>query len=475
MAMIKLRNYVYALMLMGFIFSAVGLQGQGATPKNMLEVGVHGGYFFYSGDVAQKPGYAGGIHIRKATDYMFSLRADAMYGKASGETSARDFESTWISGTVFGVFNLNSLRFDKSIRPVTYYAMAGAGGNYYTTDFNNEEQRMGTIDYGLAPHASIGAGVAIRVSPRFNIGIEHQSSILFGNRSDKLDGSYLENGVRSSFRDLVHYAHIQLNFNLGDPTKLSEPLYWVNPLDGVMEQVADVKKRQDEILQDSDGDGIIDALDQEPDTPTDVPVDTKGRTLDSDKDGVADYMDKEPYYPPRAGEEVNEEGVVINPISSRSGGVTEDRVQEMIDASLAKYGMNEGSGTIAEMFLPMIHFGTDSYTIKYSDYGTLSSIAKVLKGNDKLRLVVSGHADQRGEDNYNSWLSYKRAEAIINHLVNNYGIGRGRLVLQWEGQSSPLVPKGGSYMNRRVEFRTAKAGDVEMDAPVGGPDNPDGY
>jgi OOP family OmpA-OmpF porin len=187
-------------------------------------------------------------------------------------------------------------------------------------------------------------------------------------------------------------------------------------------------------LADSDGDGVIDAVDEDPNTPPDVPVDTKGRVLDSDKDGVADYKDKEPYYPPRAGETVNTDGVVTNPISG--SGVTEARVKELIDEALDRRGVGTGGaggtgggGGVTEMFLPMIHFASESNQVKYSDYGTLAGVARVLKGNPNIRLVVSGHTDQTGPEALNDWLSYQRANSIIEHLVTNHGIGRGRLVL----------------------------------------------
>ena len=93
-------------------------------------------------------------------------------------------------------------------------------------------------------------------------------------------------------------------------------------------------------LKDSDADGVIDAIDQEPNTPQDVEVDTKGRVLDSDRDGVPNHKDKEPYNPPRSGEVVNSDGIieVYNP-NERSnipggagamGGVSEDRVREIV-------------------------------------------------------------------------------------------------------------------------------------------------
>lgn len=474
------RLFLTLLLSVSFVSIShlIHAQEGAALPKNMLEVGIHGGYLFVAGDVAQNPGYAGGIHIRKATDYMFSLRLDALAGKASGTSKggSRDFDMTYFSGALLGVFSFNSFRFDKNVKKTNYYALIGGGADYFTTTFANEENR-GTLDYDIAPHMTAGAGVSFRLSPKVNIGIEHQASLLFGKRADLLDGSELEDGVRTPFRDVLNYTSIRINFNLGNPSSHSEPLYWINPLDKVFDDIASVKKRQDEILLDTDSDGIIDALDQEPDTPAGATVDTKGRTLDSDKDGVPDYKDLEPYFPPRAGEVVNEEGVVTNPNSSR-GGVSEDKVQDMIDQAFEQRGIstgggtsggsNTGGGSVAEWFLPMIHFGTDSKNIKYSDYGTLASIGQMMKGNPNVRLVVTGYTDQTGKESYNEALSYERAKAVIDHLVSKQGIGRGRLILQWGGKTAAIVPMTASYMNRRVQFRTATNADVEMDPPAGG-------
>ena len=339
--------------------------------------------------------------------------------------------------------------------------------------------------YTAAPHLAGGAGIAFRVSPRINIGLEHQIFTLFGSRADLVDGFNLNRGgstQRSLFRDLGNFTALTVNINIGDRSKYSEPLYWVNPLENVMKDIEDLKGGQALAIEDTDGDGVIDAIDQEPNTPPDVPVDTKGRTLDSDRDGVADYQDREPYFPPRPGERVDGEGVVINPITPQGGGgVTEDRVRELIAEELQNYqlrndqGGNTGGGTtgggsgapMAEWFLPMIHFGTDASTIKYSDYGTLASIARMMKGNPSLRLVVTGFADASAPETYNNDLSYKRAKSVVDHLVNNHGVGRGRLLIEWKGESELLVPTGSSYMNRRVEFRVAQPGDVEMDPPSG--------
>lgn len=55
-----------------------------SKPKDMWEVGIHGGYLQYAGDVNSQPGYAFGLHVRKSLGYVFSLRGNFMYGVAYG-------------------------------------------------------------------------------------------------------------------------------------------------------------------------------------------------------------------------------------------------------------------------------------------------------------------------------------------------------------------------------------------------------
>jgi outer membrane protein OmpA-like peptidoglycan-associated protein len=81
-------------------------------------------------------------------------------------------------------------------------------------------------------------------------------------------------------------------------------------------------------------------------------------------------------------------------------------------------------------------------------------------------LSVIGFTDATGNESVNNQLSYDRAKNVIEHMVTNHGIARGRFVLQWKGSADNLVPANSSYMNRRVEFKIAGPGDVEMDMPA---------
>lgn len=443
-----------------------------ATPKDVFEFGVHGGMMFITGDVSPEMNFGGGIHIRKSLDYIFSIRADFLYGQATGkdESNFRDFTNNWNSGTLLGILSLNAVRFDKDVRRFNYYVLAGGGVNFFETNYKVDQRdpgQFGTIENEMATHVTLGAGLAIRLGPRFNISVEHQASSVFGRRADLLDGYEKQNQVRTPFRDFLNYTQLGINFNIGDLKKKSEPLYWINPMREIVQRIDKMQGNQEKQqleIKDSDGDGVIDLIDKEPNTPPNVPVDTKGRILDSDRDGVPDHKDMEPYNTPRPGENVNSQGIVENRVAPSD--ITEEKVREIVRDELKIQGIN-GSGSVADWFLPMIHFPTDSYVIKYSDYGTLAGIAKMMKGNKKLKLVVKGYTDETGPENYNQNLSYDRAREVIDHLVNNHGIGRGRLVLTWGGQGDALVPSVSSFVNRRVEFKVATEDDVEMDAPEG--------
>jgi outer membrane protein OmpA-like peptidoglycan-associated protein len=121
---------------------------------------------------------------------------------------------------------------------------------------------------------------------------------------------------------------------------------------------------------------------------------------------------------------------------------------------------------MANWFLPLIHFDIDSYKVRFVDYASLSSIAKMMTAEPTLRIVVKGFTDKTSSKDYNDDLSYKRAKAAIDLLVSNHDIDRNRLVLQYNGEDEPLVPStGSSLMNRRVEFRVANPDDKEMLPP----------
>ncbi len=426
------------------------------------EIGFHGGHAFTAGNVDFTPGYGAGIHIRRALDYVFSLRLDLLYAQPKGEDegNVRSFTNTWMSGSFQIMANLNNLKWDLGERKTGLYAFGGFGLNSFEAELMVNDQPTVNIDTDVAPHADLGAGIAFKINPTVNIGIEHKATLVMGNRSDKLDGAEtIKLEERSTFRDVFNYTSVRINFNLlGKGTK-TEPLYWLNPLDGVL---ADVQRLKDTrvTLNDSDMDGVIDMMDEEENSPAEALVNAKGITLDSDGDGIADHMDKEPYS--QAGFEINEEGIAQKPDVMAE-------VEKMLDEKLRNFEpastpAQSNTGNASAWFLPAIYFNDNSSTISYDDYATLANIAEAMKANPNMKFVVIGHADMAGSEDYNNQLSYNRAKAVVDHLTQKGTVDRGQLILNWKGETENLV-EGRFEVNRRVQLKVATS-ETEMSAPA---------
>jgi len=102
-----------------------------------------------------------------------------------------------------------------------------------------------------------------------------------------------------------------------------------------------------------------------------------------------------------------------------------------------------------------ILFDVNAATIKPTSYGTLKDIASVLKENSSLKVKIVGHTDNDGNDAANLDLSKRRAEAVKNMLVSEFGIDDSRIQTEGKGASQPAAPNTtseGKAQNRRVEF-----------------------
>lgn len=507
-----------------------------AQPKHMWEVGVHAGHFMVVGDVLPRPSFGAGIHVRRALDYAWSLRLDAMYGRAIGleprnsasshvpanpvlsglgygGTNAwyHNFKTEFYSVDIQGVFSLNSFNFNNQTRKWNWYVLGGPGINtfkaYYDATDGSNIHDFSSVGTGLDPensrddrkdvasnvkdildgdyetraetatgrrsgdvdsrqvnvHATFGAGVSYRINEKFNIGIEHQVKAVFGNESDLVDGyRWNSSGVKTQYRDLINYTNIRLNFNIGDSEKASEPLWWVSPMDLLADDIAEVKARPKIDMTDTDGDGVIDMIDQEKNSVAGYPVDTRGIALDSDGDGVVDGLDKEPYSPAGYVNTVDADGIAAVPNPNYT---SEDDVNRIVDAKIAANAAATPVPSYSDWFLPMIHFDFNKYSLKNSSFGSLHHVATVMNQNPEVRVVVTGHTDRTSSNCYNEVLSYNRAETAINYLTTKYGISRNRLVLRYGGEENNLVATNAkNMMNRRVEFSVAND-ETEMGKP----------
>jgi len=173
-------------------------------------------------------------------------------------------------------------------------------GNLLHRDYKFE---TGLDSLNLYKHNSLiipmGGGFKWKFSDKFEGNI---SVIYVFTQTDYIDNKG-ENPPQTKFFDKYNdaylYSSVSLQFNLGGRSIMNL----------ANEKWKDINFK-DLNKMDSDGDGIADVVDQCPDTPPNVKVDSKGCPLDDDKDGIPNYRDNEPNTP--AGNLVDENGVTIN-------------------------------------------------------------------------------------------------------------------------------------------------------------------
>ena len=96
-------------------------------------------------------------------------------------------------------------------------------------------------------------------------------------------------------------------------------------------------------------------------------------------------------------------------------------------------------------------FNNDTVLAVYGDQ--LEAIAAAMKAQDDIDLVLEGHSDSRGADQYNMSLSDRRAKAVKAKLVEDYGIPAARISAVGYGETKPIATNEtdeGRARNRRV-------------------------
>lgn len=214
-------------------------------------------------------------------------------------------------------------------------------------------------------------------------------------------------------------------------------------------------------LNDDDKDGVINAVDEEENTPLNATVDNKGRTIlindvsvnltnsvqqtnqellrllaetqnqlkDTDKDGIINAVDEEPNSNP--GATVNSKGIEII------------KTTNVIENELAIYD---------------VFFEIGSSTIDVNYKSLLDKLAKLLVAEPTLIINATGFADKNGSTSVNNKLSKDRVTNCVNYLVNK-GISKNRFIISNkivsdQTNKNSLIDL--NAINRRVSFSVDK-------------------
>ena len=249
-------------------------------------------------------------------------------------------------------------------------------------------------------------------------------------------------------------------------------------------------------IPDRDGDGVLDAKDQCPEVPQGNepdPARTGFPDKDTDNDGVVDGKDQCPSVPkgdhPDAAKlgcpdkDTDNDGVFDSqdqcvkvsagghpdpakpgcPLPDRDG----DSVVDAEDACPTKPGAPDpnpkknGCPGLVEIkrgqivIMRSVFFANDEAVILKNSFPVLQAVTNVLVTQPQItKLAVEGHTDDRGDIAHNTDLSKRRAESVMQWLID-HGIAATRLTAQGYGPNKPIADNKTLYgraKNRRVEF-----------------------
>jgi outer membrane protein OmpA-like peptidoglycan-associated protein len=149
-------------------------------------------------------------------------------------------------------------------------------------------------------------------------------------------------------------------------------------------------------------------------------------------------------------------GAAIGGIAGNIIGRRMDKQAKEIEASLPgaeveRVGegivvtFDEGSG---------VKFATNQSSLNASSQATLDKLLNVMNEYQGTEVLVAGHTDSQGADDYNLELSRKRATSVRDYL-STHGIAGDRIAMTYSGETSPKATNEtaeGRAQNRRVEI-----------------------
>ena len=424
------------------LFIGGAVQAQDATPSQQFStwsIGVNAGILSPISPLGGKNDFSNwksdlgyGLYVKKQFTPYFSLRLDGIRGKLKADNSKAYESGLTVTGgnsafetnlsyagslnAEVNLFNIDLFRKQDALQ---LYVSGGAGlsgykpkvagaGSTTLTDYAGGK----TIKELIIP---VGLGAKIKLSDKINFDLGWSLYFVDG---DNLDGTYRHNN-----NDKFNYAHAGLEFALGKGKQLA----FYNPvaasydealqakqlatalksdLDNQKAENAKLRSEINDILKDSDGDGVADKLDKCPNTPAGTVVDGSGCPL-------------------KAPEQIVTQKVIVTEADRK---VVADAIKDL-------------------------EFDLGKATIRAKSYGTLNRVANLLVTKN-FSLKLAGHTDNTGSADLNMRLSKDRAESVKAYLVSQ-GANASRIEATGYGKNQPIATNktaAGRQKNRRVEF-----------------------
>ncbi len=418
-----MKNYLFLILTIGIV-----IPGIAQKDFNQWSFEVNGGFNKAMGPLT--PGYLSPTlnigHVDFGARYMFNeyfgLSSGLGVGKFKEAKGTPEFSSNYLSTSFNGVVNWGRiLSFDSFSKKITILSESGVGFGYLkqesriasllspsqTPDFDPDYVYNFTGKLKLLYHLSSRTSLQGTVSTTIN-----------GRQRYTFDGNEINQNGRP-IEPEIPFIHatgtwwtgtIGLNFYLG---KSEQHADWYISSDKyatkleLEEAISGIK----DMLKDSDGDGVPDYLDKEPNTQIGARVGSDGATLDSDQDGTPDHLDKCPFVP--------------GPASTN--GCPLEEIKDEID--YFKKAINEGYVNV--------YFAFDSDKPQTYSITAVNYISNFLKRNPGTSIEVKGYADELGPEDYNIKLSERRAKSVYDLLISS-GLEASRLSYKGYGEDTSV-------------------------------------
>ncbi|MDR0230023.1 MAG: OmpA family protein [Flavobacteriaceae bacterium] len=359
---------------------AVDLNGGLAKPARTLTPG-------FSAETFENLHLDGGV--RYSLNNKFGVKGSFGYDKLDSWTKNQDVKAEYYRTSLEGVINLGRiLNFENWTSVLNVQAHAGGGYSWLRGSFNGTDN-MGHLMAGLTGQIKLHKRVALNAD--FTV-------IQNTQQNQNWDGQSVT--TRSVFQGTMFNATMGISIYLG---KQAQHADWYSEESNTVNKLAELEDRLAAIegkLVDTDGDGVADYLDQEPNTPAGAMVDTKGRAIvDANKNGIADNIE--------------------NYFEQNFGG---EKGAAKADPNAIKDLIN--NGFVAVYF--------DFNKSQPSSVDGINFINTYMKQNPNATVEVIGYADAIGNKSYNDKLSEKRANTVKNILVKS-GVSSSRISAKGNG------------------------------------------
>lgn len=135
-------------------------------------------------------------------------------------------------------------------------------------------------------------------------------------------------------------------------------------------------------------------------------------------------------------------------------GSTDDLTEGNLDDLAGEKRFEDMYAKCTDVNFAPVYFGFDSTMVPEGEMGKIDEVAQHLQSRTERVVVVEGHCDERGSNEYNLSLGENRAIIIRNYLVQS-GIDASRIQTRSYGEEKPAAEghdESAWSLNRRGEF-----------------------